>query len=189
MEFEDLRKIWDDQSNKQLYAINEDVLHRDVIQKNEDAKRTARITETGLLIIGFIVSLFMLIAGIVDTSWVYLPQGIIFLSITLYVSQDRKRRQKNAGLSSGSILDELNQAMRINDYEIKRQKTMIWWFFIPTAVAMLFNLFKTSGIYSWAVIILMIAAVSAGRIVQNRSIKPLLSKKNELKALHKLLVG
>ena len=32
MEFEDMKKIWDEQNNENIYAINESELHRRVIR-------------------------------------------------------------------------------------------------------------------------------------------------------------
>jgi len=189
MEFEDLKKIWDTQNSEQVYAIDEKTLHQRVIQKNINSKRTAHINETAIIVIGFIVSLFMLGLSVIDDSTVYLSQAVIFLGITFYAMFDRKRRREIAGYSGGSIIEELEQAIRTNDYEIRRQKTMVWWFFAPTLAAMLFNLFKTSGIFSWAVIILMLVTGILGLFVQHKSIKPLLTKKQDLGSLRKLLLN
>jgi len=187
MEFDDLKKIWDAQNNEQLYALNEETLHKRVIQKNIAAKRTAHISEIGLMIIGLVVAVFMIAMGILNKSLVFLPQGLIFLGIVIYIFMDRKKRLKNESISGGSILDDLNQAIRTNDYEIKRQRNMIWWFFVPTVAAMLLNLFKTAGIYSWAVIVIVVVSGALGLIVQRRAIWPLLIKKDDLYSLRKIL--
>ena len=187
MEFEDLKKVWDTQNNEHLYAINESALHKQVIRKNITTQRNARINEISMIVLGLIVASFMITMGVINSSWVFLPQGLIFLGITSYVMIDRKKRREIAGFSTGSVLNDLDQAIRTNDYEIKRQKNMLWWFFLPAVLAALLNLFKTNGIFTWAVIILLVTAFSLGLIVQKKSIKPYITKKNDLNTLKKLL--
>jgi len=188
MEFEDLKMVWDTQNNEQVFAINEKVLHQRVIRKNIAAKKTADSNEKGMMVISLFLALFMVVIYYTGHSLVYILQSIIFLAVATYIFMDRRKRLQNDGLSAGSILDDLNQAIRTNNYEIRRQKSMAWWFFIPVSAAMLLNLLRTTGIYSWAVVILMIAASTLGLIVQHRAIRPLMTKKDDLDALRKILI-
>lgn len=94
------------------------------------------------------------------------------------------------GYESGHYIAKKNrpETTQTNNYEIRRQKSMARWFFIPVSAAMLLNLLRTTGIYSWAVVILMIAASTLGLIVQHRAIRPLMTKKDDLDALRKILI-
>lgn len=195
MEFEDMKKIWDSQNNEQVYAINEQALHQRVIKKNIAAKKNANMFEIGMVIICIFLDIFYLSETVIflvrtgfDHFTINLAQVLILLVVTVYIFKDRKERLKKAGQSSGSILDDLNQALRTMDYEIRRQKNMIWWYFMPIVVVMLLNLFITSGTYSLAVILVLVVSVSLALTVQRFSMRPLSFKKGNLLSLKKLLM-
>jgi len=143
MEFKEMKKIWDTQNKENIYVFDEEALHRRVIKKNIGVKRMANIDEWGMLIITLMLALYMIIEGMLDNAIYKFPQGAIFLIVAGYIYWDRKKRLKNEGQSDRTLLGDLEQAIRTIDYHIKRQRTFIWWFLMPTAFTILINMAYT----------------------------------------------
>ena len=55
MEFDEIKKIWDEQNNQTMYAINEDTLHRRVTSKAKAIGRSADRMEIGIIAITIFV--------------------------------------------------------------------------------------------------------------------------------------
>lgn len=189
MEFEEMKKIWDTQNNEPIYAIDEQALHRRVMKKNIGVKRMANINEWGMLIISLMLALFMFIEGTLDNEIYKFPQGVIFLIVAGYIYWDRKKRLKNEDQSDRTLLGDLEQAIRTINYSIKRQRNFLWWFLMPTAVAILINISFTFKGKSWWVWFIVIAAfVFSYWLVKKELDCKILPKKEDLESLRKLLV-
>ena len=185
-----MKKIWDSQNNEHIYAIDEQALHRRVIKKNIHIKRMANCSEWGLLIIMLSVALFMIIEGFLDNQLYQLPQGAVILVVVGYIYRDRVRRLKREGQSDASLLGDLEQALRVIDYQIKRQRTFLWWFLLPTFGAILISLPYTYDGKPWWLWPLMMGAFAfSWWLVRKELHCKILPKKEELESLRNILVS
>lgn len=190
MEFEEMKKIWDTQSSAPVYAIDEQALHRRVMQKNIGIKRLANINEWGMLIISLMLALYMILEGIRDSEIYKFPQGVIFLIVAGYIYWDRKKRLKNEGQSDRTLLGDLEQAIRTIDYQIRRHRNFLWWFLMPTAVTILINTaFTYKGKSWWVWPIVIISFALSYWLVKKELRCKILPKKESLESLRKLLVA
>ena len=131
MEFEEMKKIWDEQNNENIYAINESELHRRVIRKKNRVKRMINKFELTLLIAMIFCGLLTTIMGILHNQWYKLTNALIFFTIAGYIYKSRQDRIKYEGQSNLSLLDDLEQTLRSLDYHAKRQKYFVLWYMLP----------------------------------------------------------
>ncbi len=189
MEFEEIKKIWDTQSNKNYYAIDEEAMHKRVMKKNIEVKRMSSVDEWGLIIISLFLVGFMIYKAIAFNQPHKFASSVIFLLVAGYLYWDRKKRIKNDGTSDNTVLSDLEQAIRTIDYYIRKQQNFIWWFVLPAAISMVINLsFQSQGAI-WRIPV-VIAAILLGLFVVHLSLKYfVLPKKRNLESLRKTLLN
>lgn len=188
MEFEEMKKVWDTQSNKNYYAIDEDVMHKRVMKKNFEIKRMSDVNEWALIVISLIVVGIMTYQGIVNGQSFKFASSAIFLFVAGYLYWDRKKRIKNDGSTDNTVLGNLEQAIRTIDYYIRKQQNFIWWFVLPATISMMINLYFSSRGLTWRIPFAVIA-IFLGLLVAHLSLKnSVLPKKRNLESLRKVLL-
>ena len=190
MEFEEMKKIWDTQNNEPIYAINEQALHRRILKKNVGIKRMANISEWALLFISLVVALVMIAKGILDNEAYKLPQGVLFLMVAGFICWGRYRRIRIQGSSDGTLLGDLEQAIRTIDYHIKRERNFVWWFLLPAVASVVINFFYTFDGKPWWIWPAVIASFVLSYWVVKKTLRTnLVPRKEELESLRNLFIG
>lgn len=182
-----MKKIWDTQSNKTYYAIDEEAMHRRVMKKNTRIKRMTNFDEWGIIIIALMVAGFMAYRGIAHNQNYKFATSAIFLTVAIYMFWNRKKRIQNDGFSDNTVLGDLEQAIRTIDYYIDRARKFIWWFIMPAVLSMIINLSYT---YEGEPLVIpgLIGTILLGLFVVHLSLKySVLPKKRELESLRKTL--
>ncbi len=131
MEFEDMKKIWDEQNNENVYAINESELHRRVVRNKKRVRRMVNKFELTLLIAMIVLGLLTAHMGIIHDQSYRFANAFIFFMIAAYIYKSRTDRIKYEGLSNLSLLEDLEQSIRSIDYHAKRQKYFWLWYMLP----------------------------------------------------------
>ncbi|MGA8266071.1 MAG: hypothetical protein WB779_16620 [Ignavibacteriaceae bacterium] len=134
-----MKKIWDEQNNENIYAINESELHRRVIRKKNRVKRMINKFEWTLLIAMICIGLLTTIVGILNNQLYKLLDALIFFLVAGYIYKSRRDRIKYEGHSNLSLLDELEQTIRSLDYHAKRHKYFILWYMFPIFLTFILN--------------------------------------------------
>lgn len=185
MEFEDLKKIWDTQNNEPMYAINETELHRSIRAKRNHTSRLSNINDIGLVIIVLLTSIILLLDG---SGNIYDYLSVIALSlIGGYVLIGRSRRKQQEQHFEHSMLGDLDHAIANVTYEIKRNKTFVWWFLLPTAIPLLLNLLQPETPF-WKWVVIPAAFVLAFVVTRWELNRKQLPRKRKLEALRAMLV-
>lgn len=146
MEFDELKKIWDMQNNKPLYALNEAALHRRIRAKLNCARRHSNTNEIGLMIIAGLATIILMIIGSRQLFSYLTILGLLFTG--LYVFRARTRRKQEEHHFDQSMLGELKLAIANVDYQIASLKTFVWWYILPIAVPSFLNMWQ-SGEKPW----------------------------------------
>lgn len=189
MNFEEMKKIWDAQNEEQLYAINEEALHRHIKSKKKRTGRLNNINDFGLIVVGIttaIIYSFLSIVNETPTIYDYLIVAAT-LCITGYVWYGRIRRRNQERNFAHTILGDLDHAIANVNYEVNRSKNMVWWFVFPLAILVLLNMSQVN-VPLWKWIGIGAAFVLSALLVRwehNRCHKP---KKQKLMALRKKLI-
>jgi hypothetical protein len=132
MEFEQMKKIWDEQKQEALYVINEEALHDSIRAKKAKAHKMMNWNEIGLILINLGVGCKLIITAIANNEGPidYIGGGIMFL-IALYILVIRTRRIKSERQFDRSILGEIDHAISTTQSNILLGTSMVWWYFLP----------------------------------------------------------
>jgi len=154
MEFEEMQKVWDKQSNEMLFVINEGALHKCVKAKKRQANRTVNVTEIGLMIVNTITVGILVADAIIDKEGFWDYGGALAMMLTVgYLLVIRTKRQKSENRFDRSMLGELDHAISSTQSTISIASTMIWWYFTPIAVFTISKMiFKGASVESWLLI-------------------------------------
>jgi hypothetical protein len=189
MEFEDMKKIWDEQNNENIYTINESELHRRVIRNKNRVKRMIDKFEWTFLLVMFGVGLFATIKGILDNQLFHFLDAFIFFLAAGYFYKSRLDRIKYEGQSNLSLLGDLEQAMRSLDYHGKRHKNFIIWCILPMVCITLIQLVYTYNNKPWWLWIIAFGSfVFADWSIKKELHCKILPKKEDLLHLRSLLL-
>lgn len=143
MEFEEMKKIWDQQNNEPLYAYDQQALHKRIRTKLNRTRHMANTTEIGLILICIIGTTVLLVRNF------HKPLGfthIIMLALCLiigFILRNRIRRIRRENQFADSMLGDLDQAIAQQDYLISQSRTFLWWFIVPVAIPAILNMAAT----------------------------------------------
>lgn len=165
MEFEEMKKIWDEQRNQPLYAVDEKALHERVTKRKTKAKNIATYTErafigalgvSGLAIIGLAVT-----KGNYDVLSLIL--AVLMLAMAGYVLVNRSRRIKWANTYDHTILGEIEEAIAYANYQVRLSMSGRVFFFVVAGFSILStynstdNLVKTIIVTAFFVVVYFLA--------------------------------
>lgn len=185
MEFDELKKIWDNQNNQIMYAIDEAALHRRIKAKRDHARLVTNVNEIGLLVVAVGTGIILLIIG-KGTFFTYLSVGAIWL-VGLYVLRGRIQRQKRSKHFDQSMLGDLEETISNIDNEIKRARTFVWWFLIPALLPALLNIAQADGPW-WKWLIIPVTVLLSVPLVQWEMRKKHIPRKRHLEDLREKLL-
>ena len=186
MEFEEMKKIWDQQNEEPMYAINEEALHNRIRTKNRSAGRRSNINDIGLIFIAIATAAILLLIG-KDSFYDYVS-AVALLLIAVYVFMGRVRRKKLESQFDRTILGDLDQAIANVSYEVTRTKTFFWWFLLPVAIPTLLNMAQ-AGAPTWKWFLVPVAFVVSFLLVRWELRRRHLPQKHYLESLRDILTN
>lgn len=154
MEFEEMKKIWDVQNHRPLYAIDEDALHRRIQAKRKKASLTSNVNELALIGISIVTFIVVIVKNIDrDNPYAYGPV-IALLLTSVYIYLGRVRRKKKEQQFDRTMLGDLEHALYNVDYEIKRARTFPLWYLSPVMLPTLLNMaMNDTSITRWIIVL------------------------------------
>ncbi len=185
MEFEDMKKIWDSESNEALFVINESALHHRIRSEKNRSTRINQWNDKGLILIAIVTAGLLLILK-EPTGYTYLS-AIVMIAVAIYVAMEKNRRKRSEGHHGHTLVDELDIALANVDYEVRRSKTFVWWFLLPATIPALLNM-ALSGEPSWKWAVMPAAVVLAYFVVRADLKCNHLPKKRKLEELRRTLI-
>jgi hypothetical protein len=189
MEFEDMKKIWDEQNNENIYAINESELHRRVIRNKNRVKRMVNKFEWTCLIAMICCGLLAAAMGVLHVQIYKLVNAFIFFMIAGYIYKSRLERINYEGRSNLSLLEDLEQAIRSIDYHAKRQKYFVLWYMLPIFFTIIVNAAFSHSKPWWLWVIFLTFFAFAYWAVKKELSCRILPKKEDLLYLRSLLLN
>lgn len=180
MEFEEMKKIWDTQTNRPLYVINEDALHNRIRSKLRSSVRMNDTNDFGLILVALVTSvILLLIQGL--SIWNIITSAVLIL-VAVYVLVSRMGRIKQEQQFDRSMLGELGHAISGIDYEIRRSRTIMWWFILPVTIPAAIKLFQSDATL-WQMFIVPAAFVLSLLVIQWGLKNSLIPKRRHLESL------
>lgn len=134
MEFEDMRKIWDEQKGETMYVIDETALHKSVSRKKDAVSRKInRLEIMASLVNGFVAIFVLVVAPQRNFYWALGASGL-FAAAVVYTQYLRWKRKKGENRFDQSLLGELEHAISNANSIIKFNSFLVAGYFIPVFV-------------------------------------------------------
>lgn len=140
MEFKDMKKIWDSESQAHMYAINEQQLAENIRNKKRSAGKMVNRLEWFLILANLGAGLFLLVTNL-DVSgkdpFTYLLSGfMLIMSGFLYYRHHSRLNQDNR--FDRSMLGDLKHAISSATYQARLSYLMLL-FILPVAIIVLLS--------------------------------------------------
>ncbi len=209
MNFDQLKVIWDTETQESHYAINEEALHGLLREKSEKLHRFiywqvfqtyASSSFVILVILAMLVAIFGGFLRSLPSRWdvgalFFAAAGWIYFAGAVYFSRLwQRKRMREAGYTA-SMRDELERDIEQVDFEIEARRRL-WLGFLPPYIgAFLFTwvVFRLSGTPEWGMIpfgcFMAVAYVFETRSQQKIVNTDLEERKRELLSLRETLLN
>jgi hypothetical protein len=161
MEFDEMKQIWDSQSNQMLFAIDEQALHNRILSKKSRARHTANFTEWLLIVVNLATGIFVTTVQQFNNTrsvFVYLMAAWAILTAG-FVIVSRIRRTRDVGQFNRTMLGDLDHAISDASYQV-RISFIMRWNIVPIGLFILLS-FWEQGTPLWiAILVLVLFAAS-----------------------------
>ncbi|WP_258097280.1 hypothetical protein [Marinoscillum pacificum] len=144
MEFEDMQKIWNADSQQYAFAINEDAMQKKILNKKIGASRKINRMEMFLIGVNLLVGSFILGKNLIlDLHNVYL-YGLSFVlyGSVVYMFLQRQKRIKGENEFDRSMLGDINHAINNATYQ-ERLSIFAFIYGIPVFVLVWFSVYES----------------------------------------------
>ena len=150
MEFDQMKKIWDEEKKENLFIIDEAALHKSVTRKKDAAERRINKVEIWLILINSLCSIILFIIALNDThSWNFIGSALMLFTV-LYILFSRSKRKKDENTFDRSMLGELNHAISNTDSIIQFSRLMIIGYLVPLSIFIMAKLiWSDASIEKW----------------------------------------
>ncbi|MEM7574916.1 MAG: hypothetical protein AAF433_18560 [Bacteroidota bacterium] len=153
MEFTELQKIWDQQNQQTLYAIDESRLHQQIKRRLSRANRKVNISEIGYILISLMASSILLLIG---SGSLYNNIVIAsFLLIGVVIAYFRWRRLRLVNNPAMDLKTSVDEALSNQNYLKRAMDSFLLWYILPLAIPAVLNMYHTGGkpLWQWAFVL------------------------------------
>lgn len=183
IEFEEIKKVWDSQSNQQMYVINEQALHGRVMSKKSSSLHIANVSELMGIMAYAGASIFIFA---INTSAAMYALATWMMISAVYVAIGRYRRLRDDRNFGSSLMDDLNHAISVATYQV-RISGLMRWNIVPIGLLIVVGLWsggKSAGVVLGIIAFLALTGYLSGwehRIYEVRR-RELVGLREKLKA-------
>ena len=139
MEFDEMKKIWDAQSNKTMYAIDEEALHQRVINKKLKAARWVNKMEL-ILMTSLLFASTVIWSAVIYKSKYEIPQlalGSLMVLGAIAILIGRRKRLSWQHAFENTMLGDIDQAIANASYQVKLSQSGKWAYLVISIFAVL----------------------------------------------------
>lgn len=143
MEFDDMKKIWDTQTNEPLYVLNEAALHNRIRAKKRKARSISNVSELMAIVVNTGAGVFLMIDNMYKTTpnlYLYLLAAWMLFTAAYCVILRARRMRSNLKFDR-SVLGDLDVAIATAGYQV-RLSDLLRWNIIPTAMLIILALWS-----------------------------------------------
>ena len=144
MEFDEMKKIWDEQNQRALYAIDETALQNRIRSKKQSAKKISDFSEIFLIIANIAAAAIIIITSFIKASgniYIYVLAGLMIVTAA-FVFGGRLKRQKRENTFDKSILGDLDHAIANATFQVRLSQIMRWYI-LPVGTLTVLSLWQT----------------------------------------------
>ena len=155
MEFNEIKKIWDSQNNRPLYAIDEEALHSRILAKKRRSMHITNTSEIVLITSNLVASGFVFVADLVKHNANYFAYTMAtFMVLTAaFIFYRRIRRKKSENRFDRSVSGDLDHAIANATYQVRLSRAMRWYL-APMAALCLLTVWDADT-PTWSILLLL----------------------------------
>jgi hypothetical protein len=186
MEFDEMKKIWDAQTNQPLYVIDEKALHNRIQSKMSGEFRLASMREWSTIL--FYLGAVGLMLGFNHfihlkpgaSIFVYLLAAWMFGTV-VFIVVSRTRRIEASRRFDRSIHGDLDYAIWLAGYQM-RLSLVIGFNFLPIGVILILFSWEVGGLFMACVVVILVSAILTF-YVERKGYRASKSRKHALQVL------
>ena len=135
MEFDEMKKVWDQQNNEHMYAINESSLQKKILKRKNKAIHITNVSELLMILVNGGVGCFIFVLNFTrePSSVALYGMSVWLFLISSYMLISRIRRLQSSKKYDRSILGDINHAVSIASYQV-RISQLGRWNAVPVAI-------------------------------------------------------
>ncbi|HSH02014.1 MAG TPA: hypothetical protein VLL52_05790 [Anaerolineae bacterium] len=189
MKFEEMQTLWHTQDDKNLYTIDEEIIHDYIHKKGRSITWTLNLFEIIMIAVNFITGIYIIIQT--DANDNITPQlftAAVLLTIAIYNLGLRLKRHQDTPHFPPTLLGDLERSLWNINYLFAQMNKIMRYYVLPLIIVFAVNFyFNDMPWWSWSVIIIWaLAAYYGGRWEIRKFHRP---KKDKLEALHQQLLN
>lgn len=189
MEFDEMKVIWDSQSNQKLYAINEDALFDQIKRKGRSVARMLNFFDLMMFGMNFAVGILLVVNARGDNEPIYhYAPPVLYFAFSLFSFFRRRVRKQEEVRFDQTVVGELEKAIWQIDYLIAQGRSMILWYVSPLALVFSATMLL-DGKLMWALIFPIFLIVFSYFGGQWELRKWHLPKKRSLESLREMMLA
>ncbi len=190
MDFEQMQLIWDEEKGRRMYALDVEALHESVRKRGRRIAAGVEAMEIGMIAISIFLAGFLASEPLLDgTDRQQYLSAALLLGVAVYLVVGRLRRRARERRFEPNLLGDLDRAIAQVDYHIRRVRTILLWFFLPSFLTVVIGaVFADEVQATWAWLAVLIA-FPLGIYVARLELRCHLPRKRELEALRAKLVA
>jgi len=166
MEFEEMKKIWDEQNKEPIYGINETALHNRILSKQKQGLHITRISEILGIVAYAVAGIVVLAVNIFKQSpgiFMFILSAWMLISAS-YILVSRIRRINADHRFDRSLQGDLSYAISVASYQV-RFSWLVRWNIIPIGLIIILGMFeggKSIWIITGILIFLVCSSYASG---------------------------
>ncbi|QSE98876.1 hypothetical protein [Fulvivirga lutea] len=184
MEFDELKKVWDEQNKKTMYTIDESALHSIITSKKKGAIHKAKFMEYILVGTNLLAGSAIIIAHFVKGKDLILDlvMAVFMLATAAIILYFRSQRLSGKDKFDRSIQGDLEHGLSDARYVVRMSKTMQYYFVVIATLTVF-----TKGFENLSFTLILIGVFAFVLYASTWEHKWYVNKYNELKKLKKTL--
>lgn len=190
MEFEEMKKIWDTQNDKPLYAVDEGALRRSVQRNARHFTRFIVFFEATVMAVMVGLGAFYIVVARSQAQYERLVSGAILLAVAAVHLVETKRRRRGEAQFEPSLVGDIDKSLWQVRNHVSRARGLRWSLIAPMCLAVIIDWVFPLGNFRWSWLLplfLLLMALSAWGIEYEIRCW-FLPKERKLEAVRKVLV-
>lgn len=155
MEFEEMKKVWDQQNNQPLYVIDEKALHNRVHTKMSTIRKATSVSEWMLILINLGTGVILISANpLKQGNNIFLSvEAVWMFGIVAYLIISHIRRLRASRKFDRSINGDLDHAISLAGYQMHLSQ-IVRWNMLPLGIIMILSGWEAGKFLKVAAVIL-----------------------------------
>jgi hypothetical protein len=150
MEFDEMKKIWDAQSNAPLYTFSEQALHQRIQTKKNQANHITNFSELLWIVVNLVGGCFVLMLTFLShgQNLAMYCMALWMIGTAVYMIVSRIHRLQSSDRFDRSLYGDLAHALSVATYQVRISK-LGQWNILPLGFFVILGVWDTGKSWWW----------------------------------------